>query len=602
MGYEWKVCYDRLTAGHMTPCSGSDNPYHCTSFQQTDAYHNSCEVSAIYQPVQAILCKNRASGEVYPFRSEQLLDGCNALYRADPNWFFYTCYCCCSCFAHGTHIASIDGEIEVQEIDRGSKILVGSIDKTDGLHCIWEEGEVTFSNGTETGEQPAMVYIVYGKDRELIVSPDHVFLMADGSFITARYLYPGDQFVDREGNPVDIITASIGHYKGGVHHIAVNENFDGTADGHLVLSGGIVSGDFTLQMNYDSLVSGQNALTGRYALGSEEYLESFRDRIHQKGIYYFSDRNTVLKRNEKFQAYNMAEGLRVPSGARVLFSPEQENDIFVNGTQFPVSVSIGYGGALYVIKLMKGFYPDVNIRLEWKLRQPNMYVFYEKDCKTVVISGGLVRMEGLNAEGLALLTAMSVGRFYGEEGEKICSKGKAEFYGASAITRMIWYGNMWMNPTLEALKQVTKLFNLITPENGEADLNDPAEGLAVSCRLASLNSGIVGGSMPVCAGGDEKPKLMLERAEEDERGVKLSFSLDVKSGAGDTANYVFTPEVKVIKALQDEDKRFYIHLEADLEPDTEYSVAVENLASVYDTDLDPEAASVKVIRKNEIAE
>ncbi len=607
MGYQWNVCYDNLTKGGMMPCDGNVGlPYHCNSFQVTTAYHVTCaNDTAMYTPVQATVCKNAKSGEIKVFPTEEILDKCLQLKSQDPNWNLGICFCCCACFAHGTLIAAKEAQVQVQEIALGSKILAGSIRQTDRLCLTWEEREVNFSSGTQSGEQPAMVYLVYGDGKELIVSPDHVFLLADGRFITAGCLYPGDRLTDREGNPVEILTASIGHYKGGVHHIATGTDFDGTPNGHLILSGGVVSGDFTLQMNYDAISRGRNAAKGRSMLGTKEYLQSFAQGKYESGKYYFAGENGFLKQNhslkqkDKFKAYDITDRLSaIPSAAKTLFSPEQESDILLNGTQFPVASTIGYAGAQYVKHLFRGFYPDVDIELVWEMFQPNMYTYLNQGRQTVVISGGLVRMQGLGAEGLALLTAMSVGRFYGKDGEQICDKGAAEFYAAAAMTRTIWFGNMWLSPAIEAFQQVKALFGLIAPDHAALDENDLQEGLAISCRIENLNQGIVGGNMPVCAGGEEKPKLRLERAEETDEGVVLTFNLDVYSGAGDIENYTFDPQAEIQAVHPDENRQFLIRLDAMLEEGTQYRIFVSNMRSIYGTQLDPDASSVAVIRKD----
>lgn len=106
---------------------------------------------------------------------------------------------------------------------------------------------------SESGVQEGMLYVVFGDKREIIVTPDHVFLLATGKFIQAGKLKPGDQLVDESGSPVPVLTASQGRYEGGVRHISCNIDFDGRPDRHLVLSEGIVSGDYTLQLYYDAL-------------------------------------------------------------------------------------------------------------------------------------------------------------------------------------------------------------------------------------------------------------------------------------------------------------------------------------------------------------
>lgn len=602
MGYEWSVCYKRLTDGGMVPCDSMNLAYHCESFMYTSAYHNSCTGQAVYQPVQALVCRNCQTKEIKVFASEKLIDECMKLNKQDHNWGFYQCYCCCSCFANGTLIEAPQGPIEVEKIVCGGEILAGSLKPGDKPEFVWKSAAVEFSAGTVGGEQPAMVYIIYGDKREIIVSPDHVFMLSGGKLTTAGKLKPGDQLVDKNGKPVPILTASIGHYQGGVHHISTGTGFDGSLDNHLLISGGIVSGDYTLQLYFDGLDQGVKVSDDqeRPVMGSKEHREANRALMNKNGIFFFAAKageeelavDTVNK--DGFKAYQLAEP-GIPYGAKALFSQEQAADIFNNGTQFPLHVTIGFGGAQYLIKLFKGFYPDVNVFLEWERFEPNLYAFEQFGQKVVLVSGGLVRMKGLEMEGLALLIGQGIARFYGgapKSRDGYACTGTADFYAASAISRKIWFGNQWMDLVLAGYNQVVALFGLISPENGQGNPLDICGEPGIACRLQTVQSGIAGGNLPSCAGGEEKPKLALETAAGTAQELTLTFNLGLEiSAAVNTANYKLSPAAEIKEAAVDSKRNFIVKLAVEVEKGQEYTIKVQNLFSAYGTELDPAQAS-----------
>lgn len=55
---------------------------------------------------------------------------------------------------------------------------------------------------------------------------------------------------------------SIGYYHGGVHAIATNVEFDDTLNGHLLITNGVISGDFNLMIQAQQLK--ENGLIEEY--------------------------------------------------------------------------------------------------------------------------------------------------------------------------------------------------------------------------------------------------------------------------------------------------------------------------------------------------
>jgi hypothetical protein len=593
MGYDWQTCYNDLTKQGLTPCDGAALPYHCTAFQETDAYHATCaNDQAMYTPVQAIVCQDTA-GDIKVFPTKELITGCMALAAQNPTagWALNNCYCCCSCFANGTLIGIPTGNEEVQKLNVGEEILAGSI---NGLNSLdWKPRRLTFSSGTAKGTQPGMVYIAYGDNKDLILSPDHVLMLSDGKLTTAMKLIPGAFLMGANGEPVPIYTVSLGAYRGGVHHIATDSEFNGSVDGHLINSNGIVSGDYTLQLYFNSLGDEHKAkdYTHLATIGTNDYTKKYARLNHSNGYMSTSIDSKMMQilRSDKFSVYKHI-GVNVPLDSAALWSPAQAEDILNNGTQFPLVSKIGLANANYAIKLLGGFFPDINIYLEWNRLEPNIYAINEYGMKNVIVSGGLARMEGITFRGLTMLIAHGIARFEAGAPKNylgFACTGYADFYAFAAIARWIWYESQLIANALPAYNEVAAIFALITPQNAGGNPLDICNDPSVECRLSAMQSGFAGGSLPDCAGGKPMPSIALQQATGTADKVTLTLSTGVTSdSASKIDNYSFLPSAEVIKAEVDKDRDFLVNILGEFTPGEKYTVTIKGLVSVYNTGVD----------------
>ena len=113
--------------------------------------------------------------------------------RLGPDYYEFTCVCCCSCFANGTLIAAPAGCRRIEDFAVGDNVLAGSVAGSAGaLRLSWEPLRVGFSFGTsEGGGGSEMVYLHYGSEGTIVVTTDHLFLLATGRVIRADRLVPG---------------------------------------------------------------------------------------------------------------------------------------------------------------------------------------------------------------------------------------------------------------------------------------------------------------------------------------------------------------------------------------------------------------------------
>lgn len=150
-----------------------------------------------------------------------------------------------TCTAYGTKIAVPDGDKKIEMFNVGDQVLAAD------MSLNWSPTKISFSSGTgASSQQSTMVYIHFGDNDIMIVTPDQLFMLSDRKLKRADRLIAGkDNLVDQNGKPVAINNIAIGRYKGGIHHISTSLNYNGSPDGHLLLAEGVVIGDFTLQIN-----------------------------------------------------------------------------------------------------------------------------------------------------------------------------------------------------------------------------------------------------------------------------------------------------------------------------------------------------------------
>lgn len=166
--------------------------------------------------------------------------------------------------AYDTQVATPQGNGDVlepiQNFEIGDRVFALEQDDDEGLQ--WGIERVKFSSGTGPGGRtPAMVYISFDEVasfNRIVVTPDHLFLVGDAGltkvmFKRAERLVPGvDVLVSYEGKAVPIKLVSLGEYSGGIHNIATSTNLKDEWEGHLIITNGIISADYLLQIKYSS--------------------------------------------------------------------------------------------------------------------------------------------------------------------------------------------------------------------------------------------------------------------------------------------------------------------------------------------------------------
>lgn len=603
--YDPSVCLKDLTDAGMTPtCQTLNPPWHCEDLTTAGgAYHKFCyQQGMVYQPIPMLYCGNTATGVSQYFPPNTIFAQCNAL---GAPWVGGTCYCCCSCFANDTLIAIPNGAKQIFLISKGEQVLAASVGSTSGkMQMNWSTAEVSFSSGTDSkGHQPVMVYIsLSGKDtHELICNMDQPFLLADGKYTKAAKLHPGQQLVDKDGDPVMVDLISIGSYDGGVHHISTDKPWHKNPDGHLLLAGGVVAGDYTLQLHFNQLpdTMKEDNYDAKPSLGTPEYEGAHAGKMKRSNVLFeFIGANVQSQHvgqrqmvSGLFKTYSV-ETSNIPYGAQALFTPEQATDIAMNGSQTPLSNPIPVTTFNTIKAQLAGFFPDIDFYFDTLDVTPNIYAFEAYGRKVVQVSGGLARMKGISYEGLFMAMAHGVSCFYGGDPKNsfgYSAVGQADWFAFGVISRLCWIGNPYVAYISAAMNQWQAIFALVSPEHAKGNPLDPLNDPSLDCRFKTIQSAAGGGDLLECAGGVPLPKISLQKATAtSDADVILNFSLAVDNDSGtNIANYTLSPDAKVISATLDAATGFIVHLKVDMKPDTQYEVTVQNLISILGTGLDP---------------
>ncbi|NEO81562.1 hypothetical protein, partial [Moorena sp. SIO4G3] len=511
-------------------------------------------------------------------------------------WDTRDCYCCCGCYAYGTPIATPDGEKAIEEFQIGDLVSVANLESTgETLRLSWAAKPVKFSGGTSplpkgAAHYPPMIFLNYGEERKNIISTmDQLFLLANGKVKQADKLSIHDLLVAPDGTPVKINAIKLGEYSGGIHHIAISDHFTQTLDGHLLNSNGVVTADFSVQIQTEQL---GNLLEEGPAIGEPAYHEIHEQHAMGVHSYHHPDLEDEVDVPHSLKLYT-GESVYIPPTARSFITQAQGIDINNNPDvrKRPLSNHVGANDLKTVFKHCRAYYPDINFTLVWEDSIPNVYAFEYLGQKQVVVSGQLLRTDGIYWQAMALVVAQAIASFHepgGEPRQELLPRGLADYYGVGLIMSIVW--EFYYRKTVKAgMEQINNFLSYISSENQQGNPNNPLEEPSIECRQETMEEGAFGGTLPACAGGllrlldaipgevvDGKPTIVFS----------FNFELD-ESAAKEMTNYQVEPTVDLTAVQVDSTDLFRVTLVGDFAPKTNYTITVTNLTSKDGIALDP---------------
>lgn len=325
--------------------------------------------------------------------------------------------------------------------------------------------------------------------------------------------------VSYNSTEVEINEVSVGEYTGGVHHIATDVSFDGKLDGHLLLSEGLVSGDFNLQIHQNELMKSGliEGTENSPKVGTKEY-ETVHTHLVAGNYMSFSAPSSVLSdaaadaatpaasaQLSKFYVHGSNVAF-VPDQAASFLSPLQAIDVNDKADKWGFTeVSIGNSMVKYLVNLFQGFYPDITFYHDIGRLEPNAYAFTQYGKQYVVLSGGLTRIKGLGMEGMAFILANMVSRLQKSaplNSDGFTTVGMSDYY-TPAILQNMFFGTLYAPLMTSALHQIQLvIFNNIDVASHDAFETDPYQP-TTGTRMDAIEAGNGMNFPPIGIGGPE---------------------------------------------------------------------------------------------------
>ncbi|GAA3218700.1 hypothetical protein [Actinocorallia longicatena] len=436
---------------------------------------------------------------------------CHDLNKQAGKWIMYkvngkVCYCICSCLGAGTPIMLATGEDKpVNQLEPGTPVLAAGID------LRFSAKPANLVSQSAPGLTHNTIYLAYklnGKKCELVLTMDHPVLVKAASgrkLVSAGSLEVTDELYAADGSTVSILSVSLGSYEGAFWELATDMTEpNATYDGHLVVTGGIVTGDYAVStfVNLPELTGrAEGAESGRPAVGSADW-ELTRRFAPLDGPVQIND--GVFRSAEQ-------HAVEVPSHASAFLPRRQAVRLRRIAPKQPISNQYYLEECEWLRdKVFGPAYPDIEFLFDWYSGEVNTHSWVDGESKYVYVSGGLARIDGFEYEGMAFAMAHEVGHLLGKPvvRDGVTCEGKADFYGVGVVLRNIWFGSSYFDLTSSALAQFEKLLGYLVPvgaeegEDGEED--DGTDGFghrypSDACRIETVTAAMEGPHAPACA-------------------------------------------------------------------------------------------------------
>lgn len=428
------------------------------------------------------------------------------------------CWCVCSCLAVDTPIATPEGSVKVQDIVPDETVVLAAGTELDWTPTV--VGQASFATPGVTEHTIYITYMIDDEEQGLVVTRDQPLLLAGGKLIVADWLQLEDELVDRDGNPVQLTDVRWGSYSGNFYEFATSMTPpDKNLDGHLVLTNGIVAGDFAIQV-YTNIDVKTEAETERPSVGTEEWVEKHADKASQaiataavrSGAAAPADLGAAGPHPLAAQAirggtFTAARPVVVPEHAANFVSPAQARILQKKAPKHPASDPY-YNQLLdWVLSQFRCLYPDIEFLSDWYASDPNSHSWVDHGKGHVLVKGALARLDALGMEGLALATAHEVGHLRGApDGSPsgVTCEGEADYYGAKIVLRKLWFGEYYGDNVTRAVDQVETVFAYLTRDqpagSSDADADDAGSGYpSIKCREATFLAAQQLAAKPKCA-------------------------------------------------------------------------------------------------------
>jgi hypothetical protein len=421
-----------------------------------------------------------------------------------------TCWCICSCLGAGTPILLGDGSqapVEALQPHQSQVLAAGK-----GLQ--FKPLVVSQVSAAAPGMTENTIYLRYhleGQPHELVITMDHPVYVEtkDGvrRIVAAASLQMTDRLLDRNGALVAIDEIHWGSYDAAFWELATSmEPPNADLDGHLLITAGVVTGDFAVATFVDY----------PFGLGSLDVVGD-PERPHI-GTPAWKRANPAEQADEVIEVRGAEfkpaalHRVEVPAHASAFLPASQAAQLEEDDAvpKRPISDEYFLEECQWLIqKAFEPLFPDITFLFDWYSDAVNSWSWVDQEdesAKYVLLSGGLSRIVGFDYEGVALALAHEVGHLKGKpvvRGGVTC-EGEADFYGALNVMRMLWFGEYYFEYTTRAVEQLRTLYRYLdgpVPPEPEPPLTDSFGAAYPSndCRIETIERAMASPKIPACA-------------------------------------------------------------------------------------------------------
>ena len=438
------------------------------------------------------------------------------MYRPDPARPKYQCYCICSCIGDHTPITIPGGStVLIENVVAGSTQILAA--GRDLKFTPYVAGQKSAAPKTLTSNTVYVQYTAGGQQQTLAVTQSHPFFLFETKEVcAAANLKLSDHLIDANGQAVAINAIHPGDYDGAFWEISTSlEAPDGNYTGHLILTGGVVSGDFAIEtfVNYPigDPSPALQAHMARPIVGSRQWrLENVA-----MGAAAAVPTGPLDVRGAKFTPA-ILKRVEIPEHASD-FLPTMQAALLERDVVPKKPYNDGYSLDMcqwLLDTVFRPMHPDINFLFDWYSDECNCWSWITDKKKYVLLSGGLARIEDFDYDGVSLALAHEIGHLYGKSDGSpsgLTCEGEADFYASSVVMRLLWFGTRYFDFTQSAIDQVKLLYKYIELPDRDGDTKQPASARVLlkdklgrpyptnECRIATWEAGMASPKKPECA-------------------------------------------------------------------------------------------------------
>ncbi len=389
---------------------------------------------------------------------------------------------------------SLNKSGSIESIDKNDSVLVAHGD------LQWQPAAVERTQSSTGIEHLLYAVLIKYDGGGLVVTGDHIFMLANGKLITADRLTKQDSLMSSNGKSVPIDSVYVGAYKSRFQHISTSDLHGAKDFRKYVATNGIISGDPTMIFFlYDGsldpyLVEDWEKMP---LIGSHKYIKKYGDECLDAPVGNLGNISVV----EKWPVLGSTSApghYFLPAKKSVVPIPPDDmslvpfEDAVVQLEEVDGELSdriLEYDVRDMMAKFAN-IYTDIQFDLDWIEELPDGRA--SKNPKRILIFGGLARHMDLELQGLALMIAHEVGHHIGgghtSQRSGLHCEGQSDF-NAIGIMRTV-YPSAFESVIPQAIEQAANFFDAFDCVEPMPEEVSNCRHPSACCRIATLRSAL----------------------------------------------------------------------------------------------------------------